>query len=61
MYSLCTTDGELVKHKSELQTGGQYVAVGFGAHFRHLDYGLHNKPAFNVSPRFLNKYVVAAF
>jgi len=56
--SLCTTDGELVKHKSELKAGGHYVAVGFGAHFRPLDYGLHGKPAFNASPRFMPKYVV---
>ena len=47
----------LVKHKSELQAGGYYVAVGFGAHFRPLDYGLHCKPAFNASPRFTAKYV----
>jgi len=56
--SLCTTDGELVKHKSELLSGGYYVAVGFGAHFRPLDYGLHSKPAFNASPRFAPKYVL---
>jgi len=57
MCSLCTIDGELVKHKSELQAGGYYVAVGFGAHFRPLEYGLHSKPSFNSSPRCLPKSV----
>jgi len=50
--SLCTPDGEMVKHKSELQSGAYYVAVGFGAHFKPLDYGVHTRPAFNVSPRY---------
>ena len=59
--SLCTPDGELVKHKSELQAGGYYVAVGFGAHFRLLDYGVHTRPAFNPSPRYLLKYVLCVW
>ena len=60
LCSLCTTDGELVRHKSDLQFGGYYVAVGFGAHFKSLDYVNHSigKPAFNVSPRVKRKCVL---
>ena len=60
LCSLCTTDGELVRHKSDLQMGGYYVAVSFAARFKPLDYVNHStgRPAFNVSPRVKRKCVL---
>ena len=50
--SLCTVDGERIVHKSELEPGHYYVAVGFRAPFKRLNYGQMNyKPPFQVTPR----------
>lgn len=56
---LYTVDGALIRHKSEIQNGGYYVAVGSRAPFRPLEYGKYVKPAFTVSPRLNRRFMTS--
>jgi hypothetical protein len=51
LYRLYTLDGMPVSGPADLQSMGQYVAVGgeVGG-FKRIEYGLHRKP-FNSSPK----------
>jgi len=45
-------EGVRVVHKHEIEAGNYYIAVGYRAPFKRLNYGyVGRKPVFTVSPR----------